>query len=102
MNDTHRMPLRIDPAHPALAGHFPGNPVVPGVVVLERVTAALRAWRGVRVAKLDAKFVRPLLPDEDAVIELQDDASRVRFTVTRHDGVALARGTLAPLDEAAR
>jgi len=43
MNDSLQTTLRIDPAHPALAGHFPGNPIVPGVVVLERVAAALRA-----------------------------------------------------------
>ena len=64
------------------------------VVVLERVAAALRAWRGQRVEKLDAKFVRPLLPGEDAVIELHAEPARVRFSVTRADGVALARGTL--------
>ena len=93
MNDAHCTPLRIDPAHPALAGHFPGNPVVPGVVVLERVAAALRAWRDVRVAQLDAKFMHPLLPGEDAVIELRGE-SPVRFTVIRRDGAALARGTL--------
>lgn len=93
MSDTFQTALRIDAAHPALAGHFPGNPVVPGVVLLERVAAALRAWRGERVAKLDAKFVQPLLPAEDAVIELHAEAARVRFTVTRADGVALARGT---------
>jgi 3-hydroxymyristoyl/3-hydroxydecanoyl-(acyl carrier protein) dehydratase len=94
MNDTFRAALRIDASHPALAGHFPGNPVVPGVVVLERVAAVLHAWRGERVEKLDAKFVQPLLPDEDAVIELEADAARVHFTVTRMDGVALARGSL--------
>jgi 3-hydroxymyristoyl/3-hydroxydecanoyl-(acyl carrier protein) dehydratase len=93
MSDTFRAALRIDAAHPALAGHFPGNPVVPGVVVLERVAAALRAWRGERLVKLDAKFVQPLLPDDEAVIELRAEAARIRFTVTRADGVALARGT---------
>lgn len=95
MNDICRIALRIDPAHPALTGHFPGNPVVPGVVVLERVAAALRAWRGERVEKLEAKFMRPLLPNEDATIELRADTLRVRFTVTRADGAALSRGTLA-------
>ena len=37
------MPFAIDPAHPSLPGHFPGAPVVPGVLVLERVVAALIA-----------------------------------------------------------
>jgi 3-hydroxyacyl-[acyl-carrier-protein] dehydratase len=94
MNDSFQTALRIDPSHPALAGHLPGNPVVPGVVLLERVAAALRAWRGERVEKLDAKFVQPLLPGEDAVIELEAEAACIRFAVRRADGVPLARGTL--------
>lgn len=94
MSAAHRTPLRIDSGHPSLAGHFPGNPVVPGVVVLERVAAALREWRGARIARLDAKFVRPLLPDEAAQIELAGEASRVSFAVTHADGGTLASGTL--------
>ena len=94
MSHSFQTALRIDPAHPALAGHFPGNPIVPGVVLLERVAAALRAWRGVRIEKLDAKFVQPLLPGEDATIELQAEAGCIRFAVRRADGVPLARGTL--------
>lgn len=92
MNGTFQASLRIDAAHPALAGHFPGRPVVPGVVMLERVAAALRDWRGERVEKLNAKFLQPLLPDEEAVIELHEHGAEVRFTVTRADGVTLARG----------
>jgi 3-hydroxymyristoyl/3-hydroxydecanoyl-(acyl carrier protein) dehydratase len=94
MNDSFQAALRVDPSHPALTGHFPGNPIVPGVVLLERVAAALRAWRGERVERLDAKFVQPLLPGEDAMIELRADAGRIRFAVRRVDGVPLARGTL--------
>ncbi|MGN6790260.1 MAG: hydroxymyristoyl-ACP dehydratase [Rhodanobacteraceae bacterium] len=94
MNDRFQITLKIDPEHPALAGHFPGNPVVPGVVVLERVAAALRAWRGERVQKLDAKFVQPLRPNEAATIKLHAEPARVRFEVMRADGVPLARGTL--------
>lgn len=94
MSGSCAMALRIDPAHPALAGHFPGNPVVPGVLVLERVAAALHAWRGQGVARLDAKFMQPLRPGEAATIALDGDGGRVRFEVTRADGSVLARGTL--------
>jgi 3-hydroxyacyl-[acyl-carrier-protein] dehydratase len=96
MNGSFQAALRIEAAHPALAGHFPGRPVVPGVLLLERVAAALRDWRGKCVGKLDAKFLQPLLPGEEAVIELREEGSGIRFSVTRSDGATLARGTLGP------
>jgi hypothetical protein len=45
------------------------------------------------MTRLDAKFVQPLLPGEEAAIELDVEGARVRFSVMRADGVALARGT---------
>lgn len=95
MSGSFAAPLRIEASHPALPGHFPGNPVVPGVVVLQRVAAALKAWRGQRVAGLDAKFLAPLLPGQDAMIQLREDGVRVRFAVVRGDTL-LARGLLEP------
>ncbi len=92
--DAFRTPLRIAASHPALPGHFPGHPVVPGVVLLERVAAAVKAWRGAGVAALDVKFLQPLLPDQPAMIHLGDDAGRLRFRIDREDGATLARGTL--------
>jgi len=57
--------------HPSLAGHFPGRPVVPGVVVLDRVVAALEQAHGplppLRLPQV--KFLQPLLPGEAARIE---------------------------------
>lgn len=94
MNDVFQTALRIPMNHPTLPGHFPGHPVVPGVVLLERVAAALRAWRGEDVARIDAKFLQPLLPDADAVVELQVEGDWIRFEVRRTDGAPLARGTL--------
>lgn len=92
MSEDFRIALRIDATHPALAGHFPGDPVVPGVVLVERVAAAWKAWRGGIVGKFDARFRQPLRPDEDAAIELHGDATRIRFAVTRGDGSVLAQG----------
>lgn len=87
--------LRFDAGHPSFAGHFPGRPIVAGVLLLEAAAEALREWRGLRVTQVaDAKFLAPLLPGEDASLELDmAGESRCRFTVRRADDV-LARGTL--------
>jgi 3-hydroxymyristoyl/3-hydroxydecanoyl-(acyl carrier protein) dehydratase len=71
--------------HPSLPGHFPGQPVVPGVVVLERVLEAIEAGHGplagLRLPQV--KFAQPLLPGETARIELDGAAPRWRFRVLR-------------------
>lgn len=89
--------LCIDAAHPALPGHFPGQPLVPGVVLLEQVALALRAWRQQRLARvLEAKFVAPLLPGETAQLQLTEvvaSGPRIRFEI-RRDGNLLARGVV--------
>lgn len=93
----------IDADHPALPGHFPGRPVVPGVVVLDRVLAAIEAASGAAHGPLGAlrlpqvKFVQPLLPGEAARIEVEPVAAgpvategappRWRFRVLRGDTV---------------
>lgn len=91
-----RMRFRIPHDHPALAGHFPGNPVVPGVVVLEHVIAAIEARRGtlppLRLPQV--KFLSPLRPGEYADIELDGDGTRLRFRVVR-DGTLVATGEVA-------
>ncbi|MGF6710774.1 3-hydroxyacyl-[acyl-carrier-protein] dehydratase [Luteibacter sp. W1I16] len=88
-------PLRFDAAHPSFAGHFPGRPIVAGVLLLEAVASALREWRGLAVRQvIDAKFLAPLLPEEDAEIELAAiDGARFRFTIRRATET-LARGTI--------
>ena len=88
------MPFVVDPSHPSLPGHFPGAPVVPGVLVLERVVAAIEAAHGplgaLRLSQV--KFLQPLLPGEQADVELADlvpegDALRWRFRVSRGDAL---------------
>ena len=79
--------------HPCLPGHFPGQPIVPGVVVLDRVLAAIEAQHGAigALRMPQVKFLQPLLPEQTARIELQpmpdalDAPPRWRFRVLRDD-----------------
>ncbi len=90
-------PLRIAQSHPALAGHFPGQPLVPGVVLLDRVLAVAERWlgHGIRLRTLkQAKFSAPLLPEQDAQIELQLQENELRFVILR-DGTAIAQGSMS-------
>ena len=60
----------ISADHPSLAGHFPGEPIVPGVVILDEVAAALAKWReGCQLTGIRAvKFVLPLRPEQSFTI----------------------------------
>ena len=62
--------------HPSLAGHFPGTPIVPGVVILDEVACALAEWRkGSRLIAIPfAKFLAPIKPEQLFIIAL--DASK--------------------------
>ena len=77
--------------HPSLPGHFPGRPLVPGVVLLDRVLEAIESTHApLRALRLpQVKFVQPLLPGEPARIELQadEDATRWRFRILRGDAL---------------
>lgn len=95
MGDTSfQRDFRVAADHPSLPGHFPGAPLVPGVMLLEQVALALRDWRGQRLARVqEVKFVAPLLPEERAALTLTEHAGRVRFEI-RRDGELLARGAV--------
>lgn len=82
MNFTVAQVIPAD--HPSLAGHFPGNPIVPGVVILEEVCAALAQRVG--HCKLQAipsvKFIAPLRPGQAFAIHLSVEDQQVKFRCT--------------------
>jgi 3-hydroxyacyl-[acyl-carrier-protein] dehydratase len=59
--------LQIDAAHPVFEGHFPGSPVLPGVVQLEMVKAVMSKAFGKTFALKEmstCKFLEVLNPAE--------------------------------------
>jgi 3-hydroxymyristoyl/3-hydroxydecanoyl-(acyl carrier protein) dehydratase len=91
---VHRATVRIPASHPALPGHFPGRPIVPAVVLLQCVLDEAERWLGkaLSVRKLpQAKFSAPLLPEQDAELELRLAGKELRFSLTR-DERAVAQG----------
>ncbi|HMR32228.1 MAG TPA: hypothetical protein PKA13_15790 [Geminicoccaceae bacterium] len=70
--------FRIAADHPCLAGHFPGRPIVPGVLVLDHALRAIDAeiplgWP-LRLGRV--KFTAPLLPGEAATVLVGEPRDR--------------------------
>jgi 3-hydroxyacyl-[acyl-carrier-protein] dehydratase len=91
---THAADLCIAADHPTLPGHFPGRPIVPGVLLLDCVLAEAQRWLGTPLtlsALPHAKFVAPLLPSEQAQMKLALEGDELRFEIARGD-TTLASG----------
>ena len=90
----HISTLHVAADHPAFDGHFPGQPLLPGVVLLAEVMEAalavpeLASQLGSAPRIAAAKFLAPVLPGDLLTITLTNDATRLRFEVSRGNTVA--------------
>jgi 3-hydroxyacyl-[acyl-carrier-protein] dehydratase len=85
--------LRIASDHPALAGHFPGQPIVPGALLLDEtlhaIDAAETSWH---IANL--KFHRIVRPGEALRIDCSTQPGGVLRIEVRADEALVMSGRL--------
>lgn len=76
------VPLTIGADHPAFAGHFPGRPIVPGVLLLDMTQRAIESAIGQLLTELPvAKFLSPAGPGDVLELEYEVAGSAVRFEI---------------------
>jgi 3-hydroxyacyl-[acyl-carrier-protein] dehydratase len=102
---SHRVTVARE--HPAFAGHFPGQPLLPGVVLLGEVLEVLLREAptalGPQPRVSAVKFLAPVRPGADLEVRWSAPGEgRLRFEVWRHaqgdppQGQLAASGQLEP------
>ena len=79
---------RFDAGHPTAAGHFPGNPIIPGALLLDHALRAIGAGAPLEIQV--AKFLRPVRPGDRVAIRWQpQDGGAVKFECRVEEALAL-------------
>lgn|SRR5512144_10840 len=68
----NKLTLHIAADHPTGDGHFPGNPIVPGALLLAEVVRCIEQFEGARFSSCNvkaAKFQHPARPGDAVEIE---------------------------------
>jgi 3-hydroxyacyl-[acyl-carrier-protein] dehydratase len=97
--------VTVGAEHPSLSGHFPGHPVVPGVVMLGEIMNVIREMANEDlefVGMPSVKFMSPLKPGESLKITLKHQGDgAMEFTcatASRSIASGCLRYRIVPID----
>lgn len=94
--DADNVQIRLHAEHPIYKAHFPGNPITPGVCIVQIISEILgeRLHREFALDEIvNLKFVSTLSPADDPLVE-------IRFTqVEETEGGCRAKGNIVVAGE---
>ena len=86
----------IQATHPSLKGHFPNNPIVPGVIILDEVINIIKEIKPeLTVTAIPmVKFTHPLLAEQQVFVEIiEKNETAISFNCS-HNEIKLVTGQL--------
>jgi 3-hydroxyacyl-[acyl-carrier-protein] dehydratase len=85
--------------HPAYAGHFPGMPITPGVVLLDEAMHCIAQSEkfDLQQCKINnAKFLKPVLPGTPLVLNYESRPNgSINFEIKDHEESVVGLGSFA-------
>ena len=96
--DVTAFSIEVNASQPVFNGHFPGQPILPGVFLLNFIRQQLQAMhdKPLHFSRLRrVKFLRPVVPDSRLRIECQCvQAPWYNCRVLAEDGAVLAQAEI--------
>lgn len=97
MNNITHWTVPLD--HPAFAGHFPGTPILPGVVLLDMALQTIADRSGIVLDLCEissVKFLSPAIPGDELFIQHSVSASgTIHFDILAGER-KVASGSIVP------
>ena len=91
----HIYTVRINPEHVVFGGHFPGKPIVPGVMTMMTVRQCADAAQNIRTRFeniKEIKYMQTIVPDGNPItISISLDGLSLQAEVVSHDGLQLMK-----------
>ncbi|HIC40732.1 MAG TPA: hypothetical protein EYO74_04940 [Piscirickettsiaceae bacterium] len=86
----------VSSSHPSIPGHFPGNPIVPGAVIIENVIQAFSRLDDFKkvVSISTVKFIKPIATNQRVDVHFRSISAELIAFECVSDNVASVLGRL--------